>query len=99
MAIRLQDGYKKIFEKILKTDDSTSFSKKTLAYFPFLKSYVFLAFQFNLAEIMGLFILSAFTSMTSYGNFFYSMITVLFYLSFHLVPIKASLTFINNAEY
>ena len=69
MAKRLYDGYKNILEKIRKSENSKNVdSKDGNKYFSLQKKFVFLTYQFNLVEIMGLFILSFFTSMTNYGK-------------------------------
>ena len=79
MAKRLYQEYTKLFEKIFKSE--TFSSKNGLMHLVLVKKSVLIVYLFNLAEILGLFILSVFTSMTNYGKLIADCILFKFLLS------------------
>ncbi len=69
LARRVYQTYKRIFAGVFEPENLARMSQEDVKYFALLRKLSFLAFQFNLAEVMGLLILSIFTSMTNFGNF------------------------------
>ena len=70
LARRVYLTYKSLFGKVFEPENLAKMSHDDVKYFARLRSSLFFAFQFNLAEITGLLILSIFTSMNNFGKYF-----------------------------
>ena len=70
LARRVYQSYKITFGQVFEPENLAKMSQDDVSYFARLRKFLFFAFQFNLAEVMGLLILSMFTSMTNFGNYF-----------------------------
>ena len=68
LARRVYREYKRIFFQIFEPEKLAKLTQNEVKHFVRLRRGVLLAYQFNLAEITGLLILSMFPSQTNFGK-------------------------------